>query len=497
MHASLAFLKELRMKKSKVESPAKEAIKQSQSARPKSTRLDRRKPENLLKIQDHAISKGGLCLSRGYINDAAKYRFRCFKGHEFEISANKILGRGDWCPYCSRRKIENPLLELQLIAKERNGAVISKIYKGGKEKMEFKCGNGHLWKAQAISIRAGSWCGQCKNKTESLVRNFLELIFSTKLPPKRMLIGNQWVILDGYCEKQKIAFEYHGEQHSKQSKFFHDAKRTLAKQKARDGRVRFFCKKEEIFLIEISSLKFLDIDGFLEGITLQLNPQEVQVSAEHVEAFKGMKLYSLELQGLIDHAKSKKGSLLANSYIGMAKQYQWKCSKGHVWRASADSVVCGSSWCIVCAGLKLERPLEDLKKLAIGRGGKCLSNEYINAQTKMLFKCKNVGHPPWWSEPNNIKSGKWCFKCSSNYIPNPIEGLKEIAIEKGWRLISREYVNAHTKLLFECSKKKHKILSAPTSMKSHPLNCPACAGRSRSQLLIENQHSVMEEKHPE
>ena len=377
---------------------------------------------------------------------------------------------------------------MQLIAKERNGVVLSKKYVGSRGKMEFQCGNGHIWNANAAQVRRGSWCPKCKNKTESLVRSLLEIIFSTKLPHKGAVIGGQRVIFDGYCKKLQLAFEYHGEQHNKQSKMFHDAKRTLAKQKARDKLVRSFCKKEKIRLIEISHFDFRSVDAFLEGITLQLKEKSVEVSAEHVEAFKSMKLHSLDLQRLRDHAKSKKGYLLSNSYIGMAKQYKWKCSKGHDWTASADSVVSGGKWCIVCAGLKLERPLEDLKDLAKQKGGKCLSAKYVNASTKLLFKCKNKAHPPWWSTPNNIKSGKWCIQCSHNYIANPIRELSEVSKVKGWRLVSHEYVNAHTKLLFACLKKKHQILCAPTSMKSHPLKCPACEGRPRSRLLIENRH---------
>jgi hypothetical protein len=377
---------------------------------------------------------------------------------------------------------------MQLIAKARNGAVLSENYIGSKGKMEFVCGNGHQWSATAASVRAGSWCGQCKSKTESLVRTFLEVIFSTKLPLKRMLIGDQRVILDGYCDKQKIAFEYHGEQHVKKSKIFHDAKRTLKKQMARDELVRSFCKKEKIRLIEIPHLSFRDIDAFLDGITHQLSAYSVVVRSEHVEAFKSLKLYSLDLQRLTDHAKSKDGFLLSNTYIGMAKQYQWKCSEGHEWMASADSVVKGGKWCIVCAGLKLEHPLEDLKEIAKQKGGKCLSAKYVNARTKMLFKCKDKAHDPWWATPQNIKSGKWCFQCSRNYIANPIQELSEVSKLKGWRLISRDYVNAHTKLLFECCKKKHQILCRPSSMKSAPLRCPACVGRLRSPLLIENRH---------
>lgn len=35
--------------------------------------------------------------------------------------------------------------------------------------------------------------------------------------------------------------------------------------------------------------------------------------------------------------------------------------------------------------------LEDMQNLAESRGGKCLSDRYINSQTHMTFQCKN-GH---------------------------------------------------------------------------------------------------------
>ena len=449
--------------------------------------LKRRKPENLIKLRDFAILKGGILLTEEYETGTSKYLFRCKDGHEFEMDANHILNRGSWCPYDSRNKIENPLLELQLIAQKKNGAVLSEAYIGSKGKMEFKCGNGHAWNATASTIRSGTWCPACKFKTESLVRSLLEIIFSTRLPHVGRLIGNQRIIFDGYCEKSRLAFEYYGEQHTEHSKIFHNAKRTLKWQMYRDELVRTFCKEKDIHLIEINYLHYRDIDTFLEKITPQLHVQSIEVSAEHVDIFRNMKIHSLDLQKLKDHANSEDGKLLSTSFFGMTHKYEWCCGAGHKWKTTADSVVNGGSWCIVCAGLKLENPLEELKELARKKGGACLSGEYVNSQTKMLFQCNDKKHGSWWATPNSIRRDSWCYKCSRNYIADPIKELAEISQKKGWKLVSQDYVNAHTKLIFECSKNKHQISCRPTSMKSIYIRCPSCTGRPKSPKLVENQ----------
>jgi hypothetical protein len=52
-----------------------------------------------------------------------------------------------------------------------------------------------------------------------------------------------------------------------------------------------------------------------------------------------------------------------------------------------------------------------MQKIALSRGGKCLSKEYKNGRTKLLWECAN-GHV-WSSKSDNIKQGKWCPDCST------------------------------------------------------------------------------------
>lgn len=52
-------------------------------------------------LQKLAKSKGGECLSKRYVNNHTKYKWKCNKGHVFERLLLSIK-RGSWCPICNK-----------------------------------------------------------------------------------------------------------------------------------------------------------------------------------------------------------------------------------------------------------------------------------------------------------------------------------------------------------------------------------------------------------
>jgi hypothetical protein len=52
-----------------------------------------------------------------------------------------------------------------------------------------------------------------------------------------------------------------------------------------------------------------------------------------------------------------------------------------------------------------------MQKIALSRGGECLSLKYKSAHSKIEWKCK-FGHI-WSATPDKIMSGRWCPDCSS------------------------------------------------------------------------------------
>ncbi|CAG8480546.1 30216_t:CDS:2 [Gigaspora margarita] len=144
-------------------------------------------------------------------------------------------------------------------------------------------------------------------------------------------------------------------------------------------------------------------------------------------------------------AQKKGGLCLATDYINRQDPLEWQCIKGHKWKASAKDIIKGT-WCQQCRLLNIDIA----KNLAQERGGECLSTEYVNINTPILWRCSR-GHE--WSAPlNGIKNkGRWCTLCAGN-IPCGLMGAKEIAHSRGGMCLSNEYINLCVPMLWMCSK---------------------------------------------
>ena len=113
----------------------------------------------------------------------------------------------------------------------------------------------------------------------------------------------------------------------------------------------------------------------------------------------------IEMQNL---AKLKGGACLSKIYVNSKITLRWKCIQGHKWEASPFSVKTRDSWCPKCAN-NIPLGIEKMKILAKFNHGKCLSDEYKNVKTKLLWQCKN--RHQFMASPHSVREGRWCLKC--------------------------------------------------------------------------------------
>ena len=109
-----------------------------------------------------------------------------------------------------------------------------------------------------------------------------------------------------------------------------------------------------------------------------------------------------------DLARARGGRCLSQEYVNSNTRIEWECEQGHRWRAVPRTVSAGS-WCPICARNR-RLTLEEFQALACCRGGKCLSNEYKNEETQLRWQC-SLGHE-WFPKPGSVKRGSWCKKCA-------------------------------------------------------------------------------------
>jgi len=182
-------------------------------------------------------------------------------------------------------------------------------------------------------------------------------------------------------------------------------------------------------------------------------------------------------------AKKHGGRCLSNEYISCNVKMGWECRIKHRWSAIFSHIKRGS-WCPKCAVLekaekrKLKNGLKIAQQIAKNHGGKCLSNEYINNNTKMEWECK-VKHR-WSANLTNIKDGgQWCYKChmirqsKEQILKNGLKIAQQIAKKHGGRCLSNEYISCRSPMLWEC-KVKHRWSAALDTIKNGGTWCQKC-----------------------
>jgi hypothetical protein len=85
-------------------------------------------------------------------------------------------------------------------------------------------------------------------------------------------------------------------------------------------------------------------------------------------------------------AHEKNGECLSEKYINSNLPLLWCCDKGHEWNACLHSVKNHNTWCPYCVGCSVSKhTLENARKIAHSRSGKCLSEKYINITIALLW----------------------------------------------------------------------------------------------------------------
>ena len=185
-----------------------------------------------------------------------------------------------------------------------------------------------------------------------------------------------------------------------------------------------------------------------------------------------MRLTILDMQKI---ARRRGGQCLSKEYVRDNSNLTWQCSAGHKWEAVPNNIKRGR-WCPTCASMR-NGTIEEMQEMAKERGGQCLSAKYTNNQTKLTWKCTE-GHQ-WETTPSHIRQGHWCPACAGNAM-STIEEMRRTAKSKGGRCLSKEYINARSRLTWQC-KQGHQWRAVPGNIRSGKW-CPVCAGTQTGSI---------------
>jgi hypothetical protein len=119
-----------------------------------------------------------------------------------------------------------------------------------------------------------------------------------------------------------------------------------------------------------------------------------------------------------------KGALKTRAYSVLYAPVTVECQHGHRFSITPKNLLRGL-WCVKCRPLPRQNEfLAIAQKTARANGGKCLSETYKNARTKLQWQCKNKHR--WEASLDNVANkASWCPQCSQ-------EGASDRKIE-WWR----------------------------------------------------------------
>jgi hypothetical protein len=379
--------------------------------------------DGLEQAKSIAAKRKGRCLSVEYINNTKHLEFECNNGHIWKARLGDVK-KGTWCPYCG---------------------------KGIRERL-------------------------CR----SLFEQITSLQFPKKRPNWLLNTRGKQMELDGFCESINVAFEHHGEYHYIQNKHFQRENESLERRKVDDNTKSELCKKYNIDLIiipyniktnQLKSFIYKELSNLKLDIILNNNINDDYVVSNELEELNSIaeqrggqclsmiylgvdkkhkfqcaeghiweclpanikskrkswcpickpsrigdsnRKYSLNDMQRI--ANQKNGIFLSSTFKSVNDKYLWQCEFGHQWNAAPMDILKGR-WCKKCSISNRKDSISKMQILAESKNGLCISTEYVNSQTKLIWQCE-LGHQ-WEAKPNNIKhKNSWCPYCSVKKTTN-------------------------------------------------------------------------------
>ena len=133
-----------------------------------------------------------------------------------------------------------------------------------------------------------------------------------------------------------------------------------------------------------------------------------------------------------------------------------------------------------------KKTIEEVRRVFESRGYTLLSSEYKNKSSPLLFMC-DKGHERSMTF-NSIRNGRGCFECTGSKKYTILE-IKRYFEMFGYSLESEVYVNNREKLDYTCDKGHKNKMAFNTFQQGH--RCPDCMERSGKY------HKSLFVKHPE
>lgn len=116
-------------------------------------------------------------------------------------------------------------------------------------------------------------------------------------------------------------------------------------------------------------------------------------------------------------AQQNGGLCISTAYRNMNAPLDWQCSRGHRFTAPPSTVLRHKQqWCPVCRSSRrrqerITRSLDRLHSISSARSGRVVSTDYVDAHSALEFECDRKH--TWAASASSVMAGSWCPLCAS------------------------------------------------------------------------------------
>ena len=419
--------------------------------------------DSLENMQNLAAKWKGVCLSSDYKNSKTKLEWQCKYGHKFEIIPTKIKHREQWCPYCRSRLIGEKICrayfeaifdkkfrkykpkDLLSIKETRlefdgynNELNLAFEYHGAQHYVPVKMFNRKRNFDDQKTVDAYK-TGYCMTH----LIHFIEVPYTISYENMGKFIIQEAEKKGFKIPKEKQHIDYHT---------FRIYKSELIEEMIEIAKEKKGNCLSKMYVDNLTLLSFKCQKGHIWKTT----PKMIKKGHWCITCSGNVRKSLDDVQKIVE---LRKGKILEGNYINNRSKFLIKCEKSHVFSTNYHELKKGC-WCPRCSGL-FPLTIEEMRQIAVEHKGLCLSEKYVNSQTPLKWQC-NKKHI-WLARPTSIKRGTWCPFCSKR-VKLTIDEMKDLAKQKLGECLSPEYANNKTKLLWRC-KSGHEWWAKPEHVK--------------------------------
>ena len=152
------------------------------------------------------------------------------------------------------------------------------------------------------------------------------------------------------------------------------------------------------------------------------------------------KIQDEKIKKLEEIVDEKSGIMIPNNYINTGTKIFLMCENNHIWKATPFSII--NTWCTECNHATREKNrLDAAHQIAEQHHGFCLSKTCEHGSEKLSWKCSN-GHT-WNATFNSVVRGvkSWCPKCNINVGEEITRRMFNIMFNEQFEKIRPEWLN--------------------------------------------------------